>query len=661
MDCPAEGKPWYCEKCWSYYHRHWQCHKCRGWRTGAGEWVGNQWNCQKCVEAKKTAPSGEVNSLSAPLLAEVEAPPVKRLKTETTKETALQVDMRQMAQGQAQSHAADAAAGKGLLLGTPRGLGVELRQMVIFFRNDVTMVPSESNTSTASTAAVAKNPEWLEVEEGLGNWSFESLEDQLLGIDSLRFVKLTHFLSRKGKQLPGSAHRRCRTLRDLLQEIQPSALVPGNCQDMGQEWPSWGMMWGSLCGWRLHCRRALDRSALRRALEEGKRVRRFLDSTHGGIVLQKDMADQMELFTQIQGGLSMLHLWRLCPGFASVRPIVCWALKSAWPRVRARAPQVDEVFKVLAEAETLEQADANLTTNSRKERFVPPFQLRVAPYRDGFVLQVRVTHMFSDAFCIIPLMADLAKLVKDQEEGLPSCLPPLPPSFELLQRRLWRTVEGDTTLSDTVTPTFFDSPQWSDEVHSEILNVPSGLVDQVKKAALKLAVSDEILLLSALGISIGKMHNKAAQTLHVLAPQRDDAAASDLIGLFVDHRRLEVPIQGLQYAGVALALHLTVKDRQWRAPPVVGGGNAPFVNFMWTDFEAHHGFEPIPTQKGKETSAAAPIQIGIVQPDRECWRILCTFKKSYTEDQVNRFYATLSEAVRCLIEDPFARCDDSSL
>lgn len=42
-----------------------------------------------------------------------------------------------------------------------------------------------------------------------------------------RFVKLTHFLSRKGKQLPGSAHRRCRTLRTLTAQRHSLRLLSG--------------------------------------------------------------------------------------------------------------------------------------------------------------------------------------------------------------------------------------------------------------------------------------------------------------------------------------------------------------------------------------------------------------------------------------------------
>ena len=77
------------------------------------------------------------------------------------------------------------------------------------------------------------------------------------------------------------------------------------------------------------------------------------------------------------------------------------------------------------------------------------------------------------------------------------------------------------------------------------------------------------------------------QTLNLLAPQRDEPGASDLIGLFVDHRRLDVAVQGLSYAGVCLAAHQAVKRRRWRQPPVIKQNAQPFVNFMWTDFEAH--------------------------------------------------------------------------
>ena len=37
----------------------------------------------------------------------------------------------------------------------------------------------------------------------------------------------------------------------------PSILGPhlSTVQMVGQEWPAWGMMWGSVCGWRFYCQR----------------------------------------------------------------------------------------------------------------------------------------------------------------------------------------------------------------------------------------------------------------------------------------------------------------------------------------------------------------------------------------------------------------------
>lgn len=105
---------------------------------------------------------------------------------------------------------------------------------------------------------------------------------------------------------------------------------------------------------------------------------------------------------------------------------------------------------VLPDSDSLEAAD-QLITNV-KTSFVPPFQLRVAPYSDGLVLQLRVTHMFSDGFSVVPLLSDLAHLVRSQEllATQPQPLPPLPVSFELLKQRIHRTIEGDHSLADCV-------------------------------------------------------------------------------------------------------------------------------------------------------------------------------------------------------------------
>lgn len=657
---------WYCEACWSHYYKHWQCPSCKAWTLRGDKWQ-NQWLCSKCFQAKKNA----VPPLAVPLLAEVnhlpnalESPP-KRQKTEATQEESGPVPMEVTNQAvsprdlvgagavpASASHAADAAAGNGLLQ-TPRG--TEVRPLVLHFARDLDGTMETTGGTGAANggngSAVLKSAEWMEVEEALG-WSFNSLEDHLLGIDSMRFAKLMSSLLRKGKQLPASAQK-CRNLGELLGQIHILPAQQADAEVVGQEWPAWGMMWGSVCGWRFYCQRPISEPVLRRAVQD-------LISRH--VALRCVPADPMELFFQIQAALSVLHLWRVSsPSFARswLSSLASYSLKSAWPKVQSIHPQVDSVLANLPMSESFEKAEALLSTQAKQDPFRPPFQLRVAPYPGGVVVQLRLTHMFSDGFCIVPLLQDLAKLVADQEllaQGQQiSPLPALPVSFDLLQRRLFRTVDGDHSLGDPVTPTTLDSGGWTNLVRSELLSVSPMQVSLIKHAALKLAVPDEILLLTAIGVSMGKVHQQGAQSLHVIAPQRDEPCASDLIGLFADYRRLEVPIEGLHYAGVALALNVIVKERLWRQPPVVSQAAVPFVNFMWTDFEEPNGFKPIPAYKGKEGSSVSPIQVVVVQPSRECWRIVCTFKSEvYTKDQVERFVGYLEESLRCLIEAPLS-------
>jgi len=654
QDGRGEGKVdesdsrWYCNKCWSHYHNHWQCEKCRCWTLRGGEWQ-NQRLCSKCLQKTKKNKS-EVGSgfptLEVPLLEEdnqlaTPPSPPKRMRMEVENDGPVVTNLVDpAAPTPVANDASTAPKGTGLaVVQTPRG--TKVRQLVIPFT-----YPETSTTSATATSAVnvVKSAEWLEIEEALGGWIFNSLEDTLHGIDSLRFTKMTSNLLRKGKQLPKNAAQ-CRDLGELLSQVERIPYRESNVHQVDQEWPTWGMMWTSVCGWRFNCPRPIPAEVLRQATED-------LIKRH--VALRTEMADPMELFHMHQVTLSILLLWRAySPQFASswFSGLATWALQSAWPKVKAREPKVDDaVFHVLPPSESFERADALIT---QKKEFIPPFQLRVAPYPDGVIVQMHVTHMFSDGFCIVPLQQDFAQLVQNRESEERVPLPTLESSFDILQPRLFRTIAGDSTVTDAVTPQALDKGGWSNDVRSEFLQLDPPVVRQVKMGATKLSVSHEILLLSAVGISIAKLHNQAAQTLHVLAPQRDDPYAPDVIGLFVDHRRLEVPVAGLHYAGVALALNNVVKKRQWRQPPVVGQSTAPFVNFMWTDFEEPYGFKPIVAQKPKDNSTAAPIQLAIVQPDRECWRICCTFKaETYSEEQVERFYRYLAEALRCLIEAP---------
>ncbi|CAJ1435364.1 unnamed protein product, partial [Effrenium voratum] len=635
---PKDSK-WYCDACWKYYDNHWACQDCKLWVV-RGRRIAGKWLCLKCAEkaaANPPVPPVPPVPLAVPLLEAEAEPPIKRQRVDESWVQHYQPPSQEVRSAAAPAHAADAAAGPGN--STPRAQ----RTMAL----PCLASPDEPMVASGGSADVEKCDVWRFVEETL-DWRFDS-EDEPLGIDSLRWTKLASALQRRGRLLPPRGQ--VRTLGELLRGIQTLPEILHTHEDVGQEWPAWGMMWSSVCTWKMLCQRPVSDAELRAAVEK-------LMWRH--VALRTRPADRMPIFREVQSCLSVLQLWRLLwlsrPGSAAaaLRPVLdlaTWAMKAAWPRVKTEAPQVGKVIIQLGTADSKEAAENNI--KHCKEPFEPPFQLLVARFQSeeaaGLVLQMRVTHMFSDGFCIVPLLSDLGSIIAQE------ALPPLPSAFAALLPRIHRTVEGDHRLADAVTPAHLDKSSYTANVRAEMLAMTPPQVGFLKHTARKLAVADDILMLTAVAVSMAKLHGQASQTIQVIVPQRDEPMESDMVGLFTDYRRLDVPAQGLSYVGAALAVHHLVKERLWRAPPAVKQGTCPFVNFMWTDFEERHGFVPLVVPKGKDVSTMSPMQVVVVQPDRESWRILCTFNADlYSAADAERYYGFLEEALRCLLEEPLA-------
>jgi len=500
-----------------------------------------------------------------------------------------------------------------------------------------------------------KSPTWQLVENALG-WHFQSLEDQLLGLDSLRFTKLTSALLREeGKQLPREALKRCRTLGELLTEIAGLTIARSEPPSQEETFPAWGMMWKSHCIWHLNCNRIVSEPIFRRAVEE-------LVSRHPA--LRSKPVDPMLLFTAVQKALSSLQLWRLGTSSGLRRgftEVAAWGLKRSWPKVRSKAVDIERVLKVLSISTDVDAARRAVRNYRIQEKWwKPPFEVIAAPYRgetsEGMLIVLDVTHMFSDGFCIVPLMTDLATLVSRAEQGASlTDLPPLPNPLSVLHPRIVRTIDGDNSLGDMVTPQPLGQSTWSNQVACIAARMQPVLVSEVKQAATALGVTDDILMLSALGIALAKLQGKTCITIQTVAPQRDGPKDSLMVGLFADNRWVDVRTEGLNHAGVALALHRLVKERLWRAPLTVGQGDVPFVNFEWTDFEERHGFTQIIDSSRRETTLQSPLKVAMDQPDRHSWQLRVSFDTNrYPAEEQNKFFDLLEQSLEQLMDNPLA-------
>jgi hypothetical protein len=539
---------------------------------------------------------------------------------------------------------------------------------------------------TNLAAPVAKSAHWQIIERAVG-WSFSSPGDSLSGLDSLRTTKMASALQREaGVRLPRDALRRCATLGALLKEIsqlpaEPCPATAAAARGAIVEHAAWGLMWKSKCQWTLRRDRPLSEETVRTAL---------LQLTKRHVALQAELADPMQLFTATQQAFSAFEMWglrcrrRSAGGFdlesrfaRLARQGSCWAFRHAWPRMKANFSQDKVNLVVLRRTTTAEEAKRSLW---QMPPFTPPVQVCLVPFgegaEEGALVHFSVSHMISDGYTLVPLLADFSHLVARAEaeammaagpaaatEGSAAALmltplPPVPNAFAALERRIIRTISRDNTFGDLITldPIGRLSQSWTRRQPVTVLaTLPEELVSAIRASGRGLAVPDEIVMLVALGVTLARFEKKATIPVSLIAPQRDGPGESDMIGLFADIRLITVRTEGLSFAGAALLLHHVVKERLWRAPPIGVTYDVPFLNFEWTDFESRHGFaQQVHTKEGNE-QLSNPIKVAVDQPNPRTWRMRTAFDRVvYDQDSRERFFDVFEECLCKVLTDPLA-------
>jgi len=166
--------------------------------------------------------------------------------------------------------------------------------------------------------------------------------------------------------------------------------------------------------------------------------------------------------------------------------------------------------------------------------------------------------------------------------------------FSVYAQRIQRTIEEDSSLHDEITAEKISLVARSSRVADTFfVLLPQETVEALRGVAQRLAVSDEIVMLAGLGVTFARFESQRTMPVHMIVPQRDEPAASEIIGLFADIRQFNMCTDGLSLAGVALRLHRVVKERLWKAPGLMTLAEVPLINFEWTDFDTRNGFAQI--------------------------------------------------------------------
>lgn len=523
---------------------------------------------------------------------------------------------------------------------------------------------------------------WMLVEDAIG-WTFASAHDSLSGLDSLRITKLRSAVRRHlGVAISRPDILQCNTLQELIASLGNRSSEATACEEEcdaatgGQEHAVWHMMWKGKCTWVVQRDRPLEEGVLRIALAG-------LMARHPALRVQR--RDPASLYGEFQQTLTVLaHLRTVV---RAVAPYQCVAsvlqtlgdcMKRAWPRVAASCDVVDPAkvpLSVLPLEDSLEDAKHALW---RCGSFVPPFCVTLAPVGARLassvdvqrctqaLVQFHVTHMTSDGFSVVPLLSDFTHFVAVAEgrDPVPKALSPLPNMLRLLEERMHRTVDHDVSLADTVTLNELHGgvicrrTKHSREAAAMLVDVPAVVVAALKNSASEVyGCTHDILLLTALAVVLARLDDSKLVTLSLVANQRDEARASDMVGFFADCRELDIAVgRELGYVGVAVGVNDTVQQRQWRAPGLVGG-DVVSVNFQWTDFDSREGFQQLPDfhYAQQRNRVRCPLEVYVDEPAPGQWRFALNFDVVlFSAARRCQFKRELTTTFQQMLAAPFA-------
>lgn len=542
-----------------------------------------------------------------------------------------------------------------------RGPGVDVVRVVALRRWQPTEVTpgGQGEGSPApgehSGPAREKSRDWQLIERSSG-MSFDSPDDSLLILDSLRRAKILNVLRRSAnKRLTRDVWRRAVTLGALLMEI--AATREESTPDHAAPPPSgreqyalWGVPWLVPMRWCFVREAPLAEPVLRAALQR-------LAARHA--CLSAKLLDSPFLFYSVEQCLSIHDLWR-CQGRGwfggRLDAALRWSLWNCWPRVARHGP-CEVPLLVLERAATL--GEARQTLQRRRSRLlVTSLEAALVPFgepgtpQEGCLLELMVSHMYADQFSVAPLLRDLAHFVKTGEgAGLDERpLPPLGDALVLLEGRITRAIAG--------TPGIVRWPLEDQAAGFRVsASLPADAVAAIRWAAEHLSLPVDILLLAGISIAAAWLDGVRNVSWVVVAQERDGPGEEELVGCFAGGRLLTICTEGLDFVGVALRLHHVIQERLWSQPGPMTLPDSAVVNFVWRDFDEWHGFKPHAlSPEERSTPEMSPRLLVLVdEPCQNEWHVLAAFCQArYSEEQCACYLDLFEKCLGSMILAPLA-------
>jgi len=570
-------------------------------------------------------------------------------------------------------------------------------------------------------------------------------ETRLSGIDSLAVMTLCRQL-----RLAAPGHKclrpmevfQCSTVGELLDLVDSKEVldVPAVVEatgDFGQARTIWfapGQV-DNTCKWLYGCRGLLDPECFRRAAarllarHEGLRA----EMEPGGMQILRFLRDVgplqavlwQRLEAAVEGSPMKEHV-------STAKQWISWSLKKSWPKSEPTRLTKDFLEERICVEHCRSWREVEQASQQLRESWRAPIAIGLflldgpegdsnAPRPEDWgtpssFLQFVVSHAYSDGFCSVPMVQDLASLYAQEEDWMASqsllatgespkppsssghALLPLPPgaAFEVMEQRFFAAFEGQPACYPdqlSLRSAIFDPyavPKWLPWVYMHEVLVEGEAVDLLRRCGKMYKIPFDVLLLSmVLAASFRaswqqdrtrnfykggtdedfeQKTRKMAMPLTLYAPMRDGDLNDAMVGLFSDWRDLTVPCSSLvSLLGFCLDLADLIRYRRWTVFDPLTNAQNILVNILPLDEQVRGEQQFLQTRAheygGRRNSsldrrrfykaAHRPMRVTLEQEAPDAWWISLDLNaSSYPTDWCRAFAKSLTQTMQDLKNRP---------
>ncbi|CAK0852080.1 unnamed protein product [Prorocentrum cordatum] len=348
--------------------------------------------------------------------------------------------------------------------------------------------------------------------------------------------------------------------------------------------------------WTLRAPAPLDAAALRRALAR-------LCARHAPLRSRMEgPADAMEEVGRAASeAAAVMSMMQHCSGVLqrALAPVLAWAVRHSWPRMRTEPPAAAAHAGLLHEVEVEDDRDLASKVGYFRNRFAPPCSFTLLRCREPRVdhVLVVISHSLCDAGSFGPLRADLAALYREEAGGPCEQLRPVPDALGILERRFLAAFpakpggavsEEASYVAGWASSAAGGPAPWG---HRRLLKVGQGAGSALQRASEALNVPLDVLFIVSIVCALARCDQMPVVRLTLTVPMRDGPDEGSLVGFFTDWRNVDVQTHALQsLLSVALQATEALRSRSWSRGTVSETSHRILVNLVGAEPTEHLGW-----------------------------------------------------------------------